>query len=216
MFGLFAKKKKSISPEWVQRKLEENKYTPDMAQLCRFQTQLVFLADEYQKGHPKNDLIKDHSCYLCKAESIAPFVVWKKQLGDESYPVPMKAESFKRPSWQLPRKGDAGAVRGELHAVIPHKVIPLLDKARMNGVQFVRERFHFMVDYRVRSFSQREGWHLSEMKREFIEAWMYVGVPEYWQWDQQPLSELKAPRMFKPNNDTIPPYYKFTLKEYDD
>lgn len=214
MLNLF-KKKELVAKDTVNRWAEFGQLSPDLLQLAKFEWQLVFFPDEFQVGHPKNELIKDQSVFQCKAESIGPFVVWKKNLGEESYPIPMKASSFSRPSWQNPHKGDACAIRGEIHAVKPITMFPILDKHRQNGLQFTRERIDFICKYREQSFSLREGWHTSEPKTEFLQAWMYVGISEFWRWEQTPVCDLASVRMFKPNDDKVQPYYQFTPVEYD-
>lgn len=196
--------------------LQDGKWTPDMAQLCRYEIQLIFLADEFQRFHPKHELIKTHATYLCNADTYFPFVVWKKALGEESYPVPMEAEKFSLQPWQIPRKGDTGVVRGELFAVMPHKVFPILDKHRQNGLQFIRKRVPVQVKYQQKSYSLRDGWHLSGWRIQTIEAWMYMGDPDFWNWDAQEYGSLNAVRMFKPNDDANPQYYRFTTAEYND
>jgi hypothetical protein len=220
MFGL-RKQKSVIDMDLklnVEKILESSKHTPDLLQLSRWETQLVFLPDEFQVDHPKHELIKEHSFYCCNAETLSPFAVYKRSLGEESYPLPFRTQNsfFNATAWANPKKGDAGAVRGEIHAVNPRTFFPIVDKARQNTVQFERERVDLMVKYWYRSFSRRDGWHMSEEKITFLEAWMYVAKPEYW--GEVPLSELKAVRMFVPNNPYkhIAPYYKFTKLEYDD
>lgn len=192
------------------------KHSPDLIQLIRYQIQLVFIPDEFQTGFPKNDLIKDCSVYLCKAETLSPFVVWKKNLGEESFPVPLKSKDglFNAQAWSEPRRGSAGVVHGEIHAVKPLEFFPLVDKLKLNTVLFQRERVDLCVRYNYRSFSLRDGWHMSDDKMANVEAWMYIGRPEFW--DEMPLSELGAVRMFIPNNKFNAPYYKFTKLEYDD
>ncbi len=202
----------------VGKFLEEGKHSPDLIQLIRYHFQLVFLPDELQQQMPKHALIKDCSAYLCKAETLSPFIMWKKKLGEESYPIPMRTDRgfLNAHTWCDPKRGDPGAVRGELHAVKPLKFFPLVDKLRQNTVQFQRERVDLMINYRYRAFSLREGWHMSEEKRVFVEAWMYVGKPDYW--GEMPLSELGSVRMFIPNNPDkhVVPYYRYTKLEYDD
>lgn len=217
MFSIFKRRDKFEVNEFkfeIEQRLKEAAFSPDLLHLIKHEWQLFFIMDGFQKNHPKHELINRQSMFLCNAESIQPFVVWKKDLGEESYPIPMTSPEYGHvPRWRNPRKGDAGSVRGEIHALRPSTAIPILDKEHLNTVQFIRKRVNFMVDYRYRSFSRREGWHISEPQRAFVEAWMYVGIREYW--DQFPLSEFKMVRMYYPNNPKNPPYYRFTKSEYD-
>lgn len=159
----------------------QNVMTPDLWKLIQYQRQLIFVADDMMRGHKNHALIADAAalavthptCY-----SLDKFTMWHKDLGHHSFPILMeetyKPTAFNRWPPELAR------VKGELYAIRPPQFI-VLDKHRQNGVQFRRKRIAVTLPYRQVLYSKARP--LPEISREYVhtvQAWTYVGIPEYW------------------------------------
>jgi len=91
----------------------------------------------------------------------------------------------------LPRFPPPLKIRGEIHAIQPYQFREL-DNLKDNGVQFVRQRVKLLVPHRpVYKIPERysngkpiplmtDQFSLGEERVTPITAWMYIGVPEYW------------------------------------
>lgn len=157
--------------------------TPDIWKLEQYHRQLIFVCDDMMKGNKNHSLIAEASasgddpfhptCYTLK-----PFTLWKKDLGTESFPVAM--EDGYEPTGFLRWPAEPARIRGELYAIRPYQFIKL-DIHRQNGVQFRRIRTAITLPYNQVKYTQKRP--LPKIAGEYIEtiqAWMYVGVPEYW------------------------------------
>lgn len=71
-------------------------------------------------------------------------------------------------------------VRGSLHLVWSDKMF-YLDKAQQNGVKYVRQRIKVIYPYRKVTYSKTHPLpEISPHCYITITAWVYVGVPTYW------------------------------------
>ena len=71
-------------------------------------------------------------------------------------------------------------VRGSLHLVWADKMF-YLDKAQQNGVKYVRQRIRVIYPYRQVTYSKTSPIPtISNHCFKMITAWVYVGVPAYW------------------------------------
>lgn len=158
------------------------KLTPDIWKLEQFMFQPIFIPDEMKLGKKQHDLIKEASYsdgpLHPEVYTSEKFTFWKKDLGVESFPIAM--EYPYRPSGYCRVQPVPARIQGELYQIRPSQIIKL-DIHRQNGVQFRRVKKDILVPYReVRYSKERPDPKLSEERIYPLQAWMYVGIPEYW------------------------------------
>ena len=152
--------------------------TPDVPQLFQFKRQHVFVADNVH-----DDVLQNWSW---NGEPIHPtcythheYTLWKKDLGTKSYSIILPSNY--RPSGFTLVPVEPGKIRGSLWNVSPYAIISL-DKAKVNGVQFVRTRVPIDYNYRTVCYDDKHvlpkisGHNYFQMQ----DAYMYIGNPEYW------------------------------------
>lgn len=188
------------NPNWFLYASGESKYSPDIAKLEEYEFQLLFSCDETQIRHVKHSLIED-GAYVCPAFTQGSFNYW---LPEAPFlpPVPMEAMEYGK--YSMPNTPPKAKIKGELHAIRPYKFIAL-DNYKENGVQFQRKRVKLIVPYRmvkwlndpsVVPFDMDPAVALQENpyvangnvpsiyttkeKVVIIKAWMYIGIPKYW------------------------------------
>lgn len=223
------------SPDWVHEANQRTQFTPDIAFLEAYELQPVFVVEEFQSMFKRFGMLKEglvHS--LGHAFTEEKFLMWKKPLGLESYPVPIVATE--QNTSIVPWYPKPLPIKGELYAIRPYTFMEL-DKHKANGVQFVRRRvkIHRPLRAVVRLPVEKGLEHISRTERllryehvapkvalsdEFIHkytAWMYVGRDEYWadQYGESAYdSRLKIVKTFEPNRDgLIKRYSQFTRYE---
>lgn len=174
-------------PEFFWSASNSNRYTPDIAQLEAHEWQLYFACDETQRGHLKHDLIGEHED-KCPGFTQKSFNYWDH---DAPFmpPIPMAANGFHN---SLPGYPDICKIKGRILKIRPQAFLKL-DEYKENGVQFRREKVRILVPWRQLEFikdpyrppewieqvlSLQTG--LTYEKVHVIRAWMYVGVPQYW------------------------------------
>jgi hypothetical protein len=206
-------------------------YTPDMALIQQYQTQLLFVPDELQDKWDNHHILGDAAMFMGKALTVDKFSMQIKDLGKQSFPVPLD-KSFATPydpvPWAKQRGAPLASIKGEMWLIVdPADNFVKLDKYRQNGVQFRRERFMFDIPY-------REVWHdprleepftalskterrlhdpakwLTDMKTKRVPAWMYRGLTSYWDTLRDGLIPVK---IFHPKTMLLPPYYSFTKNQ---
>lgn len=160
--------------EWLAGIQEATRYTPDLWHLERFQKQLLFVYGPEMLRHDKNEVLLKDDDPLCTAFTFENFSMWKHKLGAETYPVVMEKHlSCEDLHWFKALYDSPWAkIKGELYAVTPERFLTL-DTYYENGVKFVRKRTHLIIPYRD---SRYPGFP----QYTDVKAWMYVGVPEYW------------------------------------
>jgi hypothetical protein len=165
-------------------------WTPDMYMLEQYQWQLLFVPDEVQRGGLQYDLIRTDSVFRGHAWTRHPFEFWLKELGDQSYPIPMETKNTTVAPryWPTP-----GKIMGEVHSIRPY-LFRELDRHKLNGVQFFRRRVPLIFPYRqllLQENKDRRNTPLplalrgkkGAMSPEIVyimRAWMYIGIPKYW------------------------------------
>lgn len=192
----------------------QNRLTPDVWKLQQYMRQLIFVPDDMMRGQRNHEMIAEASasgddpfhpsCYTLK-----PFTFWKKDLGTMSYPIAME-ESFCPSSfvrWPPP----PARIKGELYAIRPYQFIKL-DKYKQNGIQFERKRVMITLPYRNVIFDRKHP--VPEITIEYIEtvqAWMYVGIPEYWDHQLGGVFQTSTMNLFEHDTarDWIKEFYKF-------
>lgn len=189
--------------EIVDQASKDASFTPDLWYLERFEWQLLFVCDQWKAGHIKNDLIANDGEKLCDALSHDNFTFYKKKLGLASYgiplPMPVPKEYF-------------GPIRGELWKVRPY-LFKILDSEKDNGYSFVRKRVSLSVPFfRVYDDKERNG-KMSEHDTT-VEAWMYIGKPEYWAKQLDGGYMFETVKVQKPNKSWRSDYYMFSPEDY--
>lgn len=213
--------------------LKISEYTPDRLRLDQFATQFIL---NYSPGFLQNIPEDQFTVYGNAFTDDDTFLMWKKILGDASFPVPMKfTQSMPRTSPMLKitvkRDGQTnllyppGRIGGQLCLLKnPAHWLTELDNKVFNGLYFTRQRIKVLVYYHEyegqisRSGPNHTGW---VEKVAYVNAWIYLGEPEYWK-EQIEKSEdgrrqaLIAPlHVFHAKNKLIGDYYHFTELEYN-
>lgn len=168
----------------VPAELPDWHWTHDQWKLEQYHTQLLFVPDNMKVGGKYHNVLKElvpgeeprnPSCY-----THAKFLAFKQDLGEFSNAV-IIAGDFK-PSGFITNGSapDPAVVQGELYSVEASKLY-LLDKHKRNGVQFVRQRVKITYPWRYVSWGKENKMpKISPHCFITIVAWMYVGVPTYW------------------------------------
>lgn len=175
------------SSEWFQYMKEETRYTPDIAVIEQFEWQWYFACDETQVGHLKHSLLGECE-YGCPGFTQQSFNYWSPETPFVS-PIPLEASGWKNP---VPGWPEIAKIKGQLLKVRPQGLINL-DEYRENGVQYLRKKVRIIVPYRaLKRISDHPDLSTEDIEQEIaglgltfervcvIRAWMYVGIPEYW------------------------------------
>lgn len=180
---LFGKGPNLPSPEEARWLTESVDRTPDMSVLEESEFQLLFCPDRTQRGCSQYELIED-SVYLAYAFTLKRFNYWLQRDG---LPIPMLATSNERLKYFPPPL----KIKGEIHAVRPYQFAKL-DKAKDNLVSFRRQRIKLLIPHcpKLKIPDRYENgkpvplmtgqYQLGAERIKPIEAWMYVGEPNYW------------------------------------
>jgi len=197
MFNLW-KKKKSVFPDadWFEEIERETDFTPDIWRLERYQFQLMFIYGEMMRQHQMHSMVEEFSVPLAKGFTQGKYSLWKKNLGNVSFPIALDVPFSGAP---------LEAIKGELYAIQTSQYINL-DKFKLNGYHFLRQRVPIVIPYR-----EIGGYEQSTK----IQAWMYVGISDYWV-EQLDAGYLFSPvRVFKPSKAWTDKYYYFSIMEYE-
>lgn len=162
--------------------------TPDIWKLEQSMYQLIFLPDDMMEGKVNHHLIEGAirndkpvhpACFTFER-----YTMFKKDLGDLSFPIPME-RTYEPTNWLRVRPTPA-KIKGQLFAILSPRIIKL-DIHRQHGVQFIRKRQEISLPYREVSFNDKSDAELysklpviSPYRLRTISAWMYTGIPEYW------------------------------------
>ena len=166
----FHGKEEPISKEfldWFDKADQEARHTPDLWRLQQYRRQLMFFPDEFQDNLHKRSLLGDTVGPSYVAFTEAPFTMWKKCLGGETFPIITEGVWPAVPALRI---------RGELKTIRIPSIIKL-DNYRRRGYNFIRKRIPLVLPY------QRIHVHGSgefRIRYERIWAWMYIGNPNYW------------------------------------
>src|SRR5579872_1423786 len=153
--------------------------TPDMWRLGQYKWQHLFvMGDENERDlavEASFTQLPEHpTCY-----TEAPFTLWKKDLGKESYPIPLP-ETY-RPTGYVRWPVEPARIRGELWKIHPEQFI-LLDSHKQNGIQFRRQRIKIILPAAEVAWRGKNGYPtLGDFHvRAIIPAWAYLGIEDYW------------------------------------
>jgi hypothetical protein len=172
--------------------------TPDIWKLEQSQYQLIFIPDSMMQGRADNHLIADAgkdgdvpvhpACF-----TFDRYTFWQKEehfINAEGKPevkysaIPMKKE-YEPTNWLRVRPTPA-KIKGQLYAILSPRIIRL-DIHKQNGVLFRRERQEISLPYRQVKYNDKPDAKLysklpviSPYYLRTVSAWMYIGIPEYW------------------------------------
>lgn len=171
---------------------DQARYSPDLGWLEQFEYQWFFCADDTKQNHSHHTLISD-SEFGSTAYTTQPFNYWVLETAQERIPVPMQSTGPSVIRYFPPSL----KIRGELRKVRTNQILGL-DTYKRNTLQFKRKRISVLVPYRdaernanvdefgellkpvPRALQGTQHFTLSPEKIYVIRAWMYVGIPEYW------------------------------------
>jgi gamma-glutamylcyclotransferase (GGCT)/AIG2-like uncharacterized protein YtfP len=186
--------------QFVEQASEDVSYTPDANKLFRKDKQLVLLFDNIKIGHKFHRLIESGEYYGRAFTKKEDYVMWIKFLGSETFPI------------ALPKEDDywKGAIKGELYLIDTYHLLSL-DDVIGNVVQYTRVKVPIVLPYR--NLIKGKVTTTSELMLKELEAWVYIGIEEYWR------NEAKTNRMIKPGTCYIsdreggPLYFEFTKED---
>lgn len=201
----------SVDPAWGIDVIETNKFSPDIPALEQFDDHLLFVCNEWQKRHPKHELIQPNAAFLAIALTVSDkFTMWKKKLGKESFAIPLEEKSR--------RDGLAkrAKIRGEVY-LVPTSTILRLDRETKNGVQFQRKKIEVAMAYRELMKDERDSWFVERIAT--ANCWFYQGVKPYWDdhitADLYSKVKLFQPRRFSDAINSPNLHYAFRPEEYN-
>jgi hypothetical protein len=206
-------------------------HTPDIAQLELLNKTWLFnyvpgLLDQI----PGED--KDIKNVIAFTEDKNLFM-WKKNLGDLSFPVPMNYKDTVQPNSYIRKiklgkdnlMYPPGKIRGQLILLrYPGRHFISLDKDHANTVVFARIRTRIMIPFHRSTYDNSTSISGStntylEPEMAYVRAWMYVGIPSFWseQILQSNYKELYVSPMDRYTNKRIGDYYMFrVIDRYSD
>lgn len=200
----------AIAMEWHK----QCALTPDIWKLEQSMYQLIFIPDDMMRGKHNNKLIADAgrdgevpvhpACF-----TLERFTFWKKDLGVESFGIPLPKEF--EPTGYLRVRPTPAKIKGQLYAILSPRIIKL-DIHRQNGLQFVRSRQDISLPYRDVTFnSEHPIPKISEYRLRTESAWMYVGIPEYWDGLISDMFQVRECNKFELNQPKfwVDEYYKW-------
>lgn len=193
--------------------------TPDLHNVLAQKKMLVFLPDDLKTRHRRFNLIRGHTEVKAHAAfTEKTFFHWKKELGKETFTIPLLCSPEEKKS--TPPIGPMPArVCGELHLIDSHCILNL-DQHRVNGVQFERVRMPLIVPYRNQIWLKDRGRaeevlgrnldastaYITKWEYEKVWASMYVGKREYWDGQLDAGYMFQPVKVYKPNTNWIPAY----------
>lgn len=184
--------------------------TPDIWYLEQFRCQHIFIADDMMTDRIHNGLLTEAS--LSGTDPIHPYAYtmddykfYIKDLGKVSHPIIMEKDAELTGHVRFPP--EPAQVKGELWAIRPYQFIKL-DKHRQNGVQFFRKRVSIFLPATNVVYTKERPLPQLVTADGVIGAWMYFGVPEYWDNQLGGVFATKAAPLFE-HDYPIPQVRKF-------
>lgn len=180
---------KLIKPidKFVQSRLDDNFYTPDMASLYRTKWHPLFVYGTLKQGFCRHTALKN-----------CPFIgtAWSRNTGWCMYRT-NNANSY--PIVFSPQDETPGSIFGEVYLVPPF-IIKTLDLIESNGIQY--SRVYRTVDIHNRKLGPRT-----------MAVWMYLSERSVWK-DAIAKKGIVPCEVFKRKDDPKFKYYLFK-KEFD-
>ena len=196
---------------------QQTQYTPDIARLEEHAWQLYFACDETQQGHLKNSLLGEAE-YQCPGFTQRAFNYWNPNVPFLP-PVPMATEEYRNP---MPFYPEIAKIKGQVLLIRPQAFLKL-DPYKEQGVQYHREKIRVLIPYRkLRDLLDHPGVPTDDIETNvshrlgltferihIIRAWMYVGVPEYWDKLITAFDYGSVPTYEARNRTWCPTYYQY-------
>jgi hypothetical protein len=148
-------------------------HTPDIASLEQYEFQNVFVFNECMKKNRKHDVIADAEP-LAAAFTTDKYVVWKKNLGEKSYPILLETSGVGVGFGEMSSVGYPSQVLGQLYKMRPYEIAKL-DTHMQNTVSCQRSWIWVDVPYR-----RKDGRNISDRMVKQMRVWAHIGRPEYW------------------------------------
>lgn len=166
----------TIHNEWWKEGVAT--HSPDMVDLFKYKYLRIFVCDELMKAHAEHHLLGQKYPFSWHSITHSKFSMVKFEDKAGEMCIPLKFRLADAP-WC--------PIRGELYGITPHQLIQL-DKIRMNGVQFQRHRINLRIPLRrlaTEYWAKDRDMFLKAVEKSPYEernvrAWMYVGVPHFW------------------------------------
>lgn len=170
---------------------ERVKYSPDMGWLEEQEFQLLFVTDTMRSGYAHYD--KTEGTVLCGGYTEKNYAFWLQEIGDQRTGIPIRQDKDSLLRYVPP----ALKIKGEVQAVLSSR-FDVIDTHMRNTQLFRRQRINVLVPYRMRTRETDDlGRELpialkpymgsdeqiivdNPMRVYIIRAWMYVGIPDYW------------------------------------
>lgn len=157
-------------------------WTNDQWVLEQYLTQLLFVPDAMKEGGKfHEDLLArtyDEKCHNPSCYTDKQFHAYKRDMQEHSDAIILPGD-FKASNFVF-NPPEASRIQGELYSVKAGELY-LLDKLRLNGVQFIRQRVKIMYPFRYVTYSKKNpNPEISPHGFKTCVAWMYVGLPSYW------------------------------------
>jgi len=174
---------------------EQARFSPDLGYLEQYEFQLLFAPSDFRLGYIRHGLIED-GVPLCGAYTQQTYEYWLQEVGlpqggTERIDIPMRKDGPHVIRYSPPPL----KIKGEVHAIRPWQFLGL-DTFKRNTLQFRRQRVNVLVPYRVKSdvpldqdgnpysipsaLAHKNYQFEAPEKVHVLRAWMYVGMPEYW------------------------------------
>jgi hypothetical protein len=187
--------------------------TPDIWYLEQHHRQLIFVADDLMSDHRHNRILTEASASGVDpihpyAYTVDDYKFYLKDLGKVSHPVLMEKDAELTGFVRFPP--EPAQVKGELWSIRPYQFIKL-DKLRQNGVQFVRKRVSIFLPAVDVVYTKAQPNPKLVTANGVVRAWMYVGIPEYWDTQLGGVFATKAAPIYE-HDHPIPEvrrFYKF-------
>ena len=222
LFG-FGPKIAVPSKEWVQERLVPLDSTPDLCELEEKPTHLLFVYDAKMSGFNPN-AFGEGAERLWNGFTVDNFTLMNQRLGKASAPVALSGDKYKS-IVQTPTYAGFKVHRGVVPAKpikgevweIPHKMFISLDKEMDNTLYYERRYVKIAVPYRYLKQSKERGNYLTERVVEKVKAFMYVGIPDYWDNLVENVELFKPVSLYKANSpiNGSDQFYFWTPREYE-
>lgn len=207
---MWFKRQKSIlvpSLEWYDAAQKMTQYTPDLLALQELTAHNLFVYDDMMTGGGKHNLLA--GCQRqCSAFTLNGFSLWKKKLGNETFPIALTNTFNKGRKINAFTQCQTARVKGELYSVSTKKLLEL-DTHKVNTLQFERQRIilkiPFTVEYEDQPYARTHGIRLW--------AHAYIGKSNYWDGLIDNGAQFNLVRKFNGKDEFTPPYYWFTNDE---
>lgn len=202
--------------EWER----ETEFTPDVWKIEMQEFVYLFEYGEAMREHIRYDIIDQSSYFGATAFTVADnFAMWYHRLGKATYPIAMEVKkNFNIQDVKMLNLTQGNArVRGELHHVRPQALFEL-DTHRLNGIQFIRKPILLDIPFRkeLKIIDVQTGHYTRKMTGQQhhneIEAFMYVGNPEYWSARLDAGFNFPQGAFIQPEGPKSKPFYYFSNK----